>query len=104
MADGTTANLGLTKIQVGASRDSWGAKLNANMDAIDGAVRAAAVAAGAALPKAGGTVTGEILRDGQGAHVHWNADVMDSGKAFLVPSTGTDPTSAPGDIWFGYTP
>ncbi len=104
MADTTTPNLGLTKIGVGGSRDTWGAKINANMDAIDAAVDAAADAAAAALPKAGGAVTGEILRQGQGAHFHWSDDAMDRGSAFLVPSTGTDPTSQPGDIWFGYTP
>jgi hypothetical protein len=63
MADTTTTNYGWTKPEVGGSNGSWGTKLNTDLDEVDVDVFAVSGVASAALPKAGGTMTGRLVFD-----------------------------------------
>lgn len=103
MADTTTPSLGLVKMGVGSHRDSWGDIANGNLDKIDVAVKAAADTAGGALPKAGGSVTGEIIRSAAGAHPHFADAALSTGTIFLTPAAAPSPLTAPGQIWLGYS-
>lgn len=60
MADTYTTYYNLTKPQVGGDPDTWGGLLNSNFDTIDSTMHGISVVANAALPLAGGTLTGQV--------------------------------------------
>lgn len=56
-----------------------------------------------ALPAAGGTVTGNIVRSTKGVHLFWETAAMNNGGVFLTVDSDPDPTDAAGEIWMKYS-
>ena len=68
MADTTTTNYSLTKPEVGASADTWGGKININLDTLDTTIKSVSNVANAAIVDGSNTVDAtNIAADAVGA-------------------------------------
>ena len=90
MADGFTANYSFTLVQVGASRDTWGTKLNANFTAIDTTIKAVSDAVALKLAASSYTAADVLakLLTVDGAASGLDADTVDGiqAAAFMLNS------------------
>lgn len=89
MPDTTTTNYALVKPEIGASNNTWGTKVNADLDAIDGLIKTNADAIALRVAKAGDTMTGPlVLTNATSAQFGLTKTGAGAGTAYLINDGG----------------